>query len=186
MFYKIPMCGNPEESPGSRLGEEGRIWFSWWFVPQDRAQCERKKKTRKKKKTRVNYDRVGIGQREACQSATVFTMVGKLRAPEPAGHGDAPIHLTHGQAGCTVSRLRRRGIHAWFQIDFWLGAYKLHVPRFEQIKNIKKKKSVLPLLLLYFYFMVGAFSFDLLTGMYFFLVPPLPLPATFQVTNFSA
>ena len=50
MFYKIPMCGNPEESPGSRLGEEGRVWFSWWFVPQDRAQGEKKKKNKEKKK----------------------------------------------------------------------------------------------------------------------------------------
>lgn len=58
---------------------------------------------------------------------------------------------------------------------------------FEDLNRLKTlKKNVPLLLLLYFYFIAGDFSFDSLTGMYFFLVPPLPLPATFQVTNFSA
>lgn len=64
------------------------------------------------------------------------------------------------------------------------GKNKLRVTGFEQIKNIKKNVPLL--LLLYFYFIAGDFSSALLTGMYFFLVLPLPLPATFQVTNFSA
>lgn len=63
------------------------------------------------------------------------------------------------------------------------GGNKLYVPESEQIKNIK---NALLQRLLYLHFTAGTSSFDLLTGMYFFLVLPLPLPATFQVTNFSA
>lgn len=54
------------------------------------------------------------------------------------------------------------------------------------VSRLKTSQTVLLLLLLCLCFIAGGFSFDSLTGMYFFSVLPLPLPASFQVTNFSA
>lgn len=42
---------------------------------------------------------------------------------------------------------------------------------FQDLNRLKTfKKNIVLLLLLYFYFIAGTFSFDLLTGMYFFFL----------------
>ena len=134
-------------------------FFLWWFVPQNRSWCD--------KKTLPVLGRIGNSQKEAHQVATLFMMVEKCRAPEPARPQRCTQSIWHVNRLGTESPVGGYEEYRYdFRDSFWLGANKFYVPRFEQIKNIKK--NILLLLLLYFYFIAGAFSFDLLTGMYFF------------------
>ena len=124
------------------MGIQGRVlgmdterqrgtFFLWWFVPQNRSWCD--------KKTLPVLGRIGNSQKEAHQVATLFMMVEKCRAPEPARPQRCTQSIWHVNRLGTESPVGGYEEYRYdFRDSFWLGANKFYVPRFEQIKNIKK------------------------------------------------
>lgn len=75
-----------------------------------------------RKRPYTNWDQVGHGQREACQSAELFMMVGKPRAWEPAGPWRCgQYNQPRNKLGVDCSCSRLQGTHVWFRRLFLTG-----------------------------------------------------------------